>query len=148
MLRILLIGAGAMTLCLLLQSVLLAHAIRYYARRQEALQARTSWWATMMVINSVMLLLLLGTIAQISIWAVVFMLVGEFGTFADAVYHSGVNFATLGYGDIVMTERNRLLGPLEAVNGVLMIGVSTAALLATFQHAVKTALAARGPLVK
>lgn len=148
MLRILLIGAGAMTLCLLLRSVLLAHAIRYYARRQEALQARTSWWATMMVINSVMLLLLLGTIAQISIWAVVFMLVGEFGTFADAVYHSGVNFATLGYGDIVMTERNRLLGPLEAVNGVLMIGVSTAALLATFQHAVKTALAARGQHVK
>jgi len=148
MVRILLIGAATMTLCLLLQSLLLAQAIRYYARRHEVLRARTSWWATMMVINSVMLLLLLGTIAQISIWAVVFMLVGEFGTFADAVYHSGVNFATLGYGDIVMTERNRLLGPLEAVNGVLMIGVSTAALLATFQHAVKTALAARGQHVK
>jgi hypothetical protein len=143
MLRILLIGAGTMTLCLLLQSVLLAQAIRYYARRHEVLRARPSWWATMMVINSVMLLLLLGTVVQISIWAVVFMLVDEFDTFAEAVYHSGVNFATLGYGDIVMTERNRLLGPLEAINGVLMIGVSTAALLATFQHAVKTAMAAR-----
>lgn len=143
MVRILLIGAATMTLCLLLQSVLLAQAIRYYARRHEVLEARPSWWSTMMVINSVMLLLLLGTIAQISIWAVVFMLVDEFGTFAEAVYHSGVNFATLGYGDIVMTERNRLLGPLEAINGVLMIGVSTAALLATFQHAVKTAMAAR-----
>ena len=143
MIRILLIGAGTMTLCLLLQSVLLAQAIRYYVRRHEALQAGTSWWATMMVINSVMLLLLCGTFAQISIWAVVFMLVDEFDTFAAAVYHSGVNFATLGYGDIVMTERNRLLGPLEAINGVLMIGVSTAALLATFQHAVKTGMAAR-----
>jgi hypothetical protein len=143
MVRILLIGAGTMTLCLLLQSVLLAQAIRYYARRHEVLLARPSWWSTMLVINGVMLLLLLGTIAQISIWAVVFMLVDEFGTFAEAVYHSGVNFATLGYGDIVMTERNRLLGPLEAINGVLMIGVSTAALLATFQHAVKTTMAAR-----
>ena len=76
MLRNLLIGAGAMSLCLLLQSVLLVHAIRYYARRQEALLALTSWWSTMMVINSVILLLLLGIIAQISIWAVVFMLVG------------------------------------------------------------------------
>lgn len=143
MIRILLIGAGTMTLCLLLQSVLLAQVIRYYARRHEVLQARPSWWSTMMVINSVMLLLLLGTVAQISIWAVVFMRLDEFGTFGDAVYHSGVNFATLGYGDIVMTERNRLLGPLEAINGVLMIGVSTAALLATFQHAIKAAIAAR-----
>lgn len=148
MLRNLLMGAGTMTLCLLLQSVLLAFAIRYYARRQDILLVRTSWWSTMKIINTVMLLLLIGTFAQISIWAVVFMLVGEFGTFAEAAYHSAVNFATLGYGDIVMTERNRLLGPIEAINGVLMIGVSTAALLATFQHAVKATLAARGLHIK
>lgn len=143
MIRNLLIGAGTMTVCLLLQSVLLARAIRYYARRHEILETRSSWWATLVVINSVMLLLLLGTFSQIAIWAVVFMLVGEFDTFAKAAYHSAVNFSTLGYGDIVMTERNRLLGPLEAINGVLMIGVSTAALLATFQNAIKTAIAAR-----
>ncbi len=148
MLRNLLIGAGTMTLCLLLQSFLLAHAIRYYAHRQETLDARTSWWSTLIVINSVMLFLLVGIFAQIAIWAVVFMLVDEFEKFAVAVYHSAVNFSSLGYGDIVMTERNRLLGPIEAVNGVLMVGVSTAALLATFQHAVRSALAARGRHVK
>jgi len=48
-----------------------------------------------------------------------------------------VNFATLGYGDIVMSEKHKLLGPLESINGVLMIGVSSAALLATFQHTLK-----------
>lgn len=143
MLRNLLIGAGTMTLCLLLQSVLLARAIRFYASRHELLETKSSWWSTLMVINSVMLLLLLGTISQIAIWAVVFMLVDEFSTFADAVYHSAVNFSTLGYGDIVMTERHRLLGPIEAINGVLMIGVATAALLATFQNAVKAMIAAR-----
>lgn len=148
MFRNLLIGAGTMTLCLLLQSVLLAQAVRYYARRHEYLRARTSMWSTLLVINSVMLLLLLGNFAQIAIWAVVFMLVGEFSTFAEAAYHSAVNFATLGYGDIVMSERNRLLGPLEAVNGALMIGVSTAALLAAFQDAIKSAIAARGQHVK
>ena len=143
MLRALLIGAGAMTLCLLLQSVLLAWSVRFYARRQKTVAARSSWWSTLMVINGVMLLLLLGISAQIVMWAMVFMLVDEFGRFSEAVYHSAVNFATLGYGDIVMSERNRLLGPLEAINGVLMVGVSTAALLATFQHAVKATIAAR-----
>ena len=42
--------------------------------------------------------------------------------------HSAVNFTTLGYGDIVMSRRWRLLGPLEAVNGSLMLGLSAAML--------------------
>jgi hypothetical protein len=141
MLRILLIGAGTMTVCLLLQSALLVQAIRYYARRHDVLAAKASSWRTLLVINCVMLLLVLGNLAQLAIWAVVFLWVGEFGTFREAVYHSAVNFATLGYGDIVMSERNRFLGPLEGINGVLMIGVSTAALLATFQDAIKTSIA-------
>jgi hypothetical protein len=148
MLRILLIGAGTMTLCLLLQSTLLVQAIRYYARRHDALKVHASSWSTLLLINTVMLLLVLGNLAQLSIWAVVFMLVGEFQTFGESVYYSAVNFATLGYGDIVMSERNRFLGPLEAINGALMIGVSTAALLATFQDAIKKAIAARGQSFK
>jgi len=143
MLRILLIGAGTMTVCLLLQSTLLVQTIRFYARRHEVLAARASSWSTLLVINGVMLLLLLGNLAQIVIWAGVFLWVEEFGTFRDAVYHSAVNFTTLGYGDIVMTETNRFLGPLEAINGALMIGVSTAALLAAFQDAIRVSMQAR-----
>jgi len=37
-----------------------------------------------------------------------------------------VNFSSLGYGDIVMSPRWRLLGSIEAVTGILMFGVSTA----------------------
>jgi hypothetical protein len=90
-----------------------------------------------------MILLVLGNLAQLTLWAIVFLLLGEFDTFGAAVYHSAVNFATLGYGDLVMSERNRFLGPLEAINGVLMVGVSTAALMATFQNAIKKTIAAR-----
>ncbi len=136
MLRNLLIGAGTMTLCLFLQSTLLVYAIRFYGRRHGTLSAHSTWWSTLILINGVMLILLLGNVAQLMIWAVVFMRLDEFGTFTEAVYHSAVNFATLGYGDIVMSERNKLLGPIEAINGALMIGVSTAALLATFQDAI------------
>lgn len=137
MLRILLIGAGIMTACLLLQSALLVQAIRFYARRHDVLSAKPSSWSTLLVISGVMLLLLVGNLAQIVIWAFVFLWVEEFGTFRDAVYHSAVNFTTLGYGDIVMSRGNRFLGPLEAINGALMIGVSTAALLAAFQDAIR-----------
>ncbi len=41
-----------------------------------------------------------------------------------------VNYTTLGYGDIVMSPRSRLLGPLEAVSGTLAFGWSTAIIVA------------------
>ena len=142
MLMNLLIGLSTMTLCLLLQSALFVLALRYYARH-DSLMNDASWWSTLVVINSVMTLLVLGNLIQLAIWAVVFMMLGEFEALGEAVYHSAVNFATLGYGDIVMSERHRFLGPLEAINGVLMIGVSTAALMATFQDAIRKTLQAR-----
>ena len=136
MVRILLIGLPIMTLCLFLQSLLLVWALRYYARH-DAEVTPTTHWRTLLIINSVMMILLFGNLAQLLIWGVVFRMLGEFETLRDAVYHSAVNFATLGYGDLIMSPRNRFLGPLEAINGVLMIGVSTAALMATFQDAIK-----------
>jgi hypothetical protein len=36
-----------------------------------------------------------------------------------------VNFTSLGYGDLVMSEDWRLLGAMEAAGGILMFGVST-----------------------
>lgn len=142
MLMDLLIGVGTMSLCLLMQSVLLVKALRYYVRHDNP-ETNASTWSTVLVINSVMTLLVIGNLAQIAIWALLFLLLGEFDTFAAAAYHSAVNFATLGYGDVVMSEPNRFLGPLEAINGVLMVGISTAALMATFQDAIKKSGRAR-----
>ena len=74
-------------------------------------------------------MLFAGHLVQVSIWAMLFMYVGEFGDFMTAFYHSTVNFASLGYGDIVMSEEWRLLGALEASNGVLMFGLSAGTML-------------------
>ena len=68
------------------------------------------------------------SIAQIAVWAMTFVWCGEFADPEEAFYHSAVNFTTLGYGDIVMSRRWRLLGPLEAANGSLMLGLSAAML--------------------
>ena len=85
-----------------------------------------------------MLLMLLSNFVQIGIWAATFMLVGEFAAFETAVYHSGVNFAGLGYGDIIMSERWRLLGRIEAANGIMMFGVSTAMITAAVLDVIKS----------
>ena len=142
MITSLLIGVVTMSVCLLMQSIVLVKALRYYAVR-DARTADASAWAAVRAINVVMLLLVAGNLVQLAIWAGIFMLLGEFDSFGTAVYHSAVNFATLGYGDIVLSERHRLLGPLEAINGVLMIGVSTAALMSVFQHAIRRSAQSR-----
>ena len=77
----------------------------------------------------VVLVLFIGHVMQFGVWAYLFVYLGEFEDFATAFYHSAVNFTSLGYGDIVMSERWRLLGALEAANGVLMFGLSAGAIL-------------------
>src|SRR5215472_5556613 len=75
------------------------------------------------------MILWMGHLAQMTVWAAVFVTVGEFETFAPAFYHSAVNYTTLGYGDIVMSAHWRLLGPQEAACGSLAFGWSTASIV-------------------
>jgi hypothetical protein len=129
-------------LCLFTQSVLVIVALRYYSSHERWINS-PSFSSSLYVVSRVMLLLVVGNLVQVAIWALLFQILGEFGHFHAAFYHSAVKFATLGYGDIVMSDQHKLLGPLEAINGVLMIGVSTAALMATFQDAIKKTVNAR-----
>lgn len=137
MLLNLLTGLPVMLLCLLLQAIFLSASLRYYARFRLAQQGRDSSWTNVLLLSTVMLMMLMGNFAQMIIWAGLFVLLGEFGDFPTALYHSGVNFVTLGYGDIVMSLRWRLLGPLEAANGILMFGVSTSVMTAAVMDIIK-----------
>ncbi len=78
---------------------------------------------------------------DIAIWAVLFLVCGEFSDFGTAYYHSAVNYTTLGYGDLIMTRSWRMLGPLEAANGMLMFGVSTAIIFAVIHRLIQTRFA-------
>jgi len=79
-----------------------------------------------LILPEAVVLMFAGHLIQMGIWATSFVALGEFEGFPEAFYHSAVNFTSLGYGDVVMSERWRLLGALEAGSGVLMFGVSTA----------------------
>ena len=86
----------------------------------------TTFWSNFAIVALVILLALVAHLIEIAWWAAVFMICGEFHDFGLAYYHSAVNYTTLGYGDLIMSPKWRLLGPLEAANGILMFGVSTA----------------------
>ena len=129
-----LIGLPVMLLCLLVQTAVAFWCVRHYARHLPHVGAGQGFLAGMLPLIIATLAMLGGTLVQIALWGGLFLWLGEFEQIYDAIYHSAVNFSSLGYGDIVMSRERRLLGPLEAVNGVLMLGMSAATLMAIIQH--------------
>ena len=68
--------------------------------------------------------------AEIWLWAAFYMMLGVFADLPTALYFSITTFATVGFGDVVPNEHWRILAALEGVNGFLLIGWSTAYLIA------------------
>ena len=64
--------------------------------------------------------------AEILVWGLAYSLTGAAPPEANPVYFAFVNYTTLGYGDILPVESWQMLGPITAMNGVLMFGWSTA----------------------
>jgi Ion channel len=141
MLNNLLIAAPLMVLCLFFQAVMVVVALRYYSRKSQRALQTAGVVDDVGILSAIMLIMMLGNFVQIALWAGLFVFLGEFGLFADAVYHSAVNFATLGYGDVVMSDKRKLLGPLEAANGAIMFGVSTAIMVGAIQDMLRKKLA-------
>ena len=82
---------------------------------------------------AVILLVVLGIVAihtvEIWLYGFAFWAIGAVHDFESALYFSTVTFTTLGYGDIVLDGKWRLFGAIEAGNGLILFGWSTAFLL-------------------
>jgi hypothetical protein len=133
----LLVGLPFMLLCLVLQASVTFWCIRFFARQSARTRPDAGLLAQVSPLLVVMVATTLANFVQIVIWGMLFIFLGEFGTAYESIYHSAVNFTSLGYGDVVMSARWKLMGPLEAVNGILMLGMTSAALVAIMQHLIK-----------
>lgn len=71
-------------------------------------------------------LLLLFHLLEIAVWALFFWWEKCLPNLESSFYFSGVTYATLGYGDLLLPKQWRLFGPLEALTGSLMVGLSIA----------------------
>lgn len=115
---------------IVIHALALISVVHYVRRAQRLGRFGAGFWPDLAIITGTTQLVLLAHLVEVAAWAVVFDLCGEFPDFANAFYHSAENYTTLGYGDVVMSGAWRLLGPLEAADGMLMFGVSTAAIFA------------------
>lgn len=111
------------TLGLILISKLMASEIQWFRLHRHSLGK------TIAMISTVLSLFVVHTI-EVWAWAIVFVATGAIDDFDRSLYFSTVTFSTLGYGDVILTPEWRLLGALEGISGFLLIGWSTAYLVA------------------
>jgi hypothetical protein len=77
------------------------------------LLVRVAWW------------LILLHLLEVAIWAVFYWWQDCLPDLESAFYFAGVTYTTVGYGDLVLPQEWRLLGPVEGLTGILMCGLST-----------------------
>ena len=73
-----------------------------------------------------MVALMVAHLVEISVWAVFFILADISIKNAGAFEFAFENYVALGYGDVVAGNGWRLIGPITALNGLLLIGWSVA----------------------
>ncbi|MGA8447222.1 MAG: two pore domain potassium channel family protein [Roseiarcus sp.] len=125
----LIVGLAATVATIAIHGVVL-HAIVASLRRdlkRGRLGART--WVNMSFIMAAILLALAGHLAEIGLWALALDATGAVYDIGAAIYSSAGSYTTSG-SDIALPPEWRLLGPFEAVDGMLMFGVSTAFIFA------------------
>jgi hypothetical protein len=134
MLSVILLGSLALMVNMLIQVSAVVVIVGYIIRLVNSDRLIPTIGRDMGVMSTVLLFLFFSHLVQFASWALLFMYLGEFSDFNVAYYHSVVNFTSLGYGDIVMSEQWRLLGALEAANGILMFGLTTSTFVAVMNR--------------
>jgi len=136
------LAVGAATTCatILIHALALVTIVHFVHRERRLGYAGVSFWEDVSIVAGVTLLALIAHMIEIAMWAVVLGLCAEFPDFATAFYASAENYTTLGYGGAVMSATWRLLGPLEAADGMLMFGVSTGMIFAIIHRLIQVRL--------
>ena len=136
MLRQLLLGGAVSLGNIAIHAVVMATVV---GTARLALTWKRRWsqsWLTAVMVATVGVLLV-AHVAEVIAWAFAYAIFGAAPAGADVLYFAFVNYTTLGYGDVVPVERWRLLGPMAAMNGVLLFGWSTAVIFEVLRQAMR-----------
>jgi hypothetical protein len=144
MLRQVLVAAPVCICTIVIHALVMTTVVRV----AQALGTRKVWHAwfrlTAIMIATVSVLML-AHVAEVLVWAATYALTDAAPEGASLVYFAFVNYATLGYGDITPVPRWLLLGPITALNGILLSGWSTAVIFEVLRRTMEgTGLTVRG----
>src|SRR5205085_10849562 len=125
MLRQFLVGAVASLSNIAIHALVMVAVIKV-TRVADSLATSHQTLRLIAVMMATVTVLMTAHLSEVLVWSSTYGLVNAASTGTDLIYFAFVNYTTLGYGDITPVERWHLLGPMTAMNGVLLFGWSTA----------------------
>jgi hypothetical protein len=134
MFLILVTGTVLLLGSLLSYAIAMALILRVVAALIRNSYSGARFWRNVAVMTIVTLVMAAAHMTQITLWALALLVCGQLSDFEKAFYCSAQNYTTLSYGDVLLPGQWRLLGPLEAMNGLLFFGLSTAVLFAVMSR--------------
>jgi hypothetical protein len=140
MLRQFLVGGGASVINITIHSLIMATVVGIAQRVGGRRLLHPSLFLAVVMVPIVSVLIATHTI-EVMVWALVYALTDAAPENSQLVYFAFVNYTTLGYGDVLHVERWRLLGPITAMNGVLMFGWSTAVIFEVLRRTMERSAA-------
>lgn len=90
-----------------------------------------------LVMIGVVSILMAAHAGEVLVWALAYSILGAVPAGASSIYFAFVNYTTLGYGDVLPVKEWQLLGPITAMNGVLMFGWSTAVIFEVLRRSLE-----------
>ena len=124
-----LVGLLLVLLCIMVHSAITMFSYNVILWKYQ----HGSRFKNVLKIDVVVIAILVATMIEGVLWAISYLSIGAFDTFEQALYFSMVTYTTLGYGDLVLADDHRLMGAIEAANGVIMLGWSTAIVVFAIQ---------------
>lgn len=79
---------------------------------------------------------------EATLWALAYLYLGALPTPADALLYSVDSMVTRGASGLTLSSRWAMMGALEAADGMLLFGISTALLVMVMQRTFQNALSA------
>lgn len=134
MFRQFLVGGGASLANITIHALVMTMVMRVAQGASMKEISHRSLFLVAVMIPTVSVLMITHTL-EVIVWSLVYSIVDAAPANANLVYFAFVNYTTLGYGDVIPVEGWRLLGPITAMNGVLLFGWSTAVIFEVLRKA-------------
>jgi len=122
------IGVGMLLVTTVVHAAAMDVTTRTLAVTHATRWARRSRLTRVVVVAGIALVMFLATLIEGGLWALTYRILGLLEDFESAFYFSTVTYTTLGFGDVTIEGKWRVLSAIEAGNGILMFGWTTALL--------------------
>ena len=130
MLRLLLVAFILVAINVSIHASGMVTLLEWVTRQRPRFEKEFGPWHMIWLLIRIFAVIVSLHLAQICAWAGFYMIWGALENFETALYFSISSYTTIGYGDVVLPPKWRLLGGIEGVTGVLMFGWSTGAIFA------------------